>query len=59
MLTLPSSTEVDAAPSSTTHSAQAIEADTLIKGKWSTLHNVRIALFTVAFGLSLGELAFA
>jgi hypothetical protein len=52
-------TEIDASPSSTAYTAQAIEADALVQGKWSTLHNVRVGLFALAFGLSLGELAFA
>jgi hypothetical protein len=61
MLTSPLSifTEVDASPSSTAYTAQALEADALVKGKWSILHNVRVGLFALAFGLSLGELALA
>ncbi|GAA5967780.1 hypothetical protein JCM11641_005764 [Rhodosporidiobolus odoratus] len=35
------------------------QADSLIRGKWSTLHTVRVALFSSAFALALGELAFA
>jgi hypothetical protein len=56
---LPLRTEVDISPTATAYTAQAIEADALVKGRWSTLHNVRVGLFALAFGLSLGELALA
>ncbi|GAA5871451.1 hypothetical protein JCM8547_001346 [Rhodosporidiobolus lusitaniae] len=58
-VTTSSSSSSSPAKVSSVYAAQADEADKLIAGEWTWKHNVRVALFTVAFGLSLGELAFA